>query len=556
MSVFNRAICGLAWLVLASGPCMGQQQGGPCTSTPAPAPLQPATVTPSLPTLEAWVDPEQGDDATASPGGLPYRTIQAAVDAVSLAMAAPSQMGGVVLMPGRYGFDGGPGMANGESWPVQVPPGVHIEGLDATSVIIDGGLKDPAATPITLPAVRAAGTEDVVPCFVYGGSYLYGYGVSLIDRVTVVDADIGILVTGDGEIDPTIAESLFMNCDVGVRIHSTGHVTQGIHRPRILWCTFGNCDVGLAMTGEIAGAVSASRSWPAIMNGLFKCNADLEGVPCDALAATAFGATRCNTSAFVAQPAVDPVPVFDADGWTRGDLFLGARYVQGPAESAWFTDWRLTHATQAPGAVANPAASVGITAFPAATPNGTPVTLQFGGGLALGMTSAEGRGTYGPLNGPFGGAPGHIGYRSGGTFLVGGTVPGERRFGPDANGVMYDVIDLHWKTPGTALLLFGVRPGGRPWLPNQRHPAGVLDPPHPMANSPFPWSGDVFIDYVNHPINDFSGLVANTGSTGFASANLGLQSVGFSVPSVWQMAVIDATGQIVLTDSQAFVIGL
>lgn len=568
-SLSRQSSLGLSWVLVAAVACA---QGVTCGTPSVPAPLQPAATAPTVAALVAYVDPEQGDDAAATPGGPAYKTIQAAVTAVATQRGA-TQMGHVKLLPGWYGYDPSDGRYNGEAWPVVVPPGILIQGLNALNVTLDGGKKVPGPTTYAVASTEQAGLVDVVPCFVFGDTQLNGFDYNLLNRVTIVDADVGVLVTGDGEVHPTVAECLFMNCGVGAQVHSTGSGVQGAHRPKFLWNTFGNCDLGFALTGESSGVITSTRAHPALMNCLFKSTVDLEGVPCHAVSSCAFGQTRFNTSSFVPQPIADPPgTVFDVDLFTHDDLFVGARsavmqsaYAGTAQDDWWFTDYRLTFSTAFPSATPNPAEGPGVTVFPAITPNGTGVDIGFGPGVTLGPVSAEGQGTYGPLFGPYSGATGHLGYRSGGTFLVGGTVPGERRFGADANGIMFDLIEVHWR-PGQNVVLAGVVHPWTPrlWTPGQDHACGVF--PGGMAAAPLlgpTFVGDVYLDLWAYQTDPAVTTLLTTTLNGAAAsgyAQINLSSFG-GPPTfprfggVWQAAFIDAATQIVASDAQPFYVG-
>ncbi len=562
MSSFtHRSLLAVVWVSVAT---VAFAQGYVCAPPGSPSPVQPPTPAPSLPTVTAYVDPVLGNDATASPGGNAFKTIQAAVNALAQVTNTPSELGAVILMPGWYGYDPTDTRYNGEVWPVQVQPGIRIEGVNALNVIIDGGRQVPAPTTYTVPSPTTGVLTPRVPCFVMGGSLLYGYTYTLVNRVTIVDADIGVLVTGDGEIDGTVSETLFMNCAVGAQIHSTGGALDGVHRPRILWCTFGNCDVGLAMTAQTGPNLTPPRSFPAVVNTLFKNTVDLEGVPCHAVSASAFGATRVNQSTSIPQPAPDPTSAFDVDLYTHNDLFLGARsqvtqqQFAGQSESDWwFSDWRLTFVIA--GGMTNPAQGPGVTTFPANTANGTTIDLSFGD-YAIASESSEGLGTYGPLSGPYGGATGHIGYRAGGTFVVGGTVPGERRFGSSASGIMYNLLDIYWPPGTTPVVLFGIDPGNGPlYINGQKHARGVL--PTAAALGPLlGFAGDAFLDYPAYSLTDWTSLTNGLGTSGVAqfdlTASLGLtNATQWTKHVVWQMACIDPFGIIVGSDAQPFSVG-
>jgi len=571
-TLFRRTNMIAAWALMTAVVCA---QGSSCVAPLSLAPLHPPSAGPTISPLQAYVDPEQGDDglALAHPGAFPFKTIQAAVSAVS-SQRAVSQFGDVVLMPGWYGYDPSAPRYNGEAWPVVVPAGVHIRGVNALNVTIDGGKKIPGATTYSVPSVTQSGFVDVVPCFVYGAGQVNGFDFNLLNRVTIVDADVGVLVTGSGEVNPTIAECLFMNCTVGAQVHSSGSGIEGAHRPRFLWCTFGNSDVGFALTGAIGGAVSATRARPALVNLLFKNTVDFEGVPCHAIAACAFASMRVNQSTFVPQPLATeaPTPVFDVECWEHSDLFIGARssvmqatYSATAQSEWWFTDWRLTFRTAYPTAIPNPAEGPGVTLFPAITPNGTTVGTTFGAGPVLGIDSSEGPGTYGPLNGPYGGATGHIGYRSGGTFIVGGTVPGERRFGADANGIMFDHIEVHWR-PGQPSIAAGVVHPSVPrlWRQNQEHAEGIV-PSGVLAASVLGPSfvGDIFVDVWTYPMdlvvtNLLTSTLASSAGSGYAMIDLSSFGAAPTFPKfggVWQAAFLDATTQVVTGDAQAFYVG-
>ena len=463
---------------------------------------------------QAWVDPDSGDDATglvsaghtSTPNA--YRTIQAALNAVGAACDAAQGYGLVHLLPGRYGYvtSSAPD-ANGEIWPVTLHPRVSVRGLDALSVILDGGALAPGAQ--TYPVSTSLGGAAVTPVFLAEGVAGDDFGTTCVSRVSIVDAQVGLMVTGSEPVNLTLAESLLAWCGVGVLVRSSGSAIEGVHRPRFLWCTMGACLVGLVRTGQdSAGFPSDPRSQPAIVNCLLKNLADLEGVGCSSVLTSAFSASRCNT--LYPGPANEPAPtpVVELGSMNDDDLFVGARYVQG---SDHYTDWRLTQGMLSL-PLPNPALSGGSVTFPATTPNGTSVLQDFGS-HALGIESAEGPGTFGPLGPPTGPPSGsHLGYRSGGTFIVGGTAPKSRRFGPSAGTILYDSI--HLVTPGTSsmVVLAGHMVIGDLYVPGHFGPTGLLEAPFPLSSLQLPLggvalSGEWFID-PSQGLADLTSLMA------------------------------------------------
>jgi hypothetical protein len=81
--------------------------------------------------------------------------------------------------------------------------------------------------------------------------------------------------------------------------------------------------------------------------------------------------------------------------------------------------------------------------------------------------------------------------------LVGGTVPKTRRFGPAAQGVLYDNMQLI--TPGNSavILLFAVASSGPQWRPFPGCPAGMVTTTSALPPSPLPGltlGGEWFLD--------------------------------------------------------------
>lgn len=539
---------------LPGGRLAGQAgcQAVPAGAWPAPSPG---------PEWRADVDPAGGHDAAgavalapAGPAGR-FRRIQTAVDAVAAAVAAGGGTGVVRLLPGRYGFDPADPAINGERWPVLLRPGVSLRGVDALRVILDGAALPPA--PSAFPVSSGLGTAPFTPVLLLEAGPGVDFHQVLVSRVSVLDAQVGVLVNGRGDGGVTIAESLFAGCGIGAVVQSRGQPFEGIHRTRFLWCTFGANTIGAAVTAtDGAGNPAPPRAAPAIVNCAFKNFIDFEGISCSAILASAFSSVRTNVLQPVLQSHISPVPAVDTESFSTADLFLGARLA--PAGQP-FSDWRLTHGTLAP-SLPNPLRTGGIVAFPASPANGTPVGVQFGS-HTVGVESAEGRGTAGPLGPPLG-APGtsHLGYRSGGTLLVGGTAPRTRRFGPAAQGVMYDTI--HFVAPGNSslLLLFGVASSGPAWPSAGGGPAGMLAAPIPMPQSPVPGTilaGEWFLDHSSGLV-DMSGLITQSSAGAYEqhiAMPLNLPPWISGQVHMLVQAVAQTGSVFICTDVQAFTIG-
>jgi hypothetical protein len=459
------------------------QGGSPC-ATGIVQPLLPPVL---LPEWQAHVDPTAGDDLLgtvyqwATPNARAFRTIQAALDAVAVRCSVTGPVGVVHLLPGRYGFDAQDPKINGERWPVLLRPHVSLRGADAMRVILDGSALAPNSPQFTVAS--QLGAAPLTPVLLAATLPGESYERVAVSRVTIWQAQIGLMVDGAGAGNLTLAESLIAFGSVGALLRSPPQGLGGVHRTRFLWCTFGSNTVGLASTGMApAGQWAAPASQPAIVNSVFKNLLDLEGISCDAVVASAFGGARCNLLFPLPPGVVAPTPLVELSAYSEADLFLGARQPVAPGP---YSDWRLTHGTLTSG-LPNPLRTGGVTGLPISTPNGTPVTAQFGAHL-LGLDSAEGPGTFGPMGPPLGPAgPSHLGYRSGGTFLVGGTIPKTRRFGPSAQGIMYDT--MHLITPGgsSTILLFAVASTGSAWNPILGQPTGMAAVPTAPPPSPLP----------------------------------------------------------------------
>ena len=85
---------------------------------------------------QAWVDPVNGDDATAvvANKALPFRTIGHARAAVQTSIAVNNQVGVVHCLPGVYSL-----ATNGEILPISMVDQIHIRGVGAKECVIRGG---------------------------------------------------------------------------------------------------------------------------------------------------------------------------------------------------------------------------------------------------------------------------------------------------------------------------------------------------------------------------------------------------------------------------------
>lgn len=538
----------LALLLGVATAIPAQSCGG--TQDPVEASL-PQTIFPSQIT-EVTVDPVFGDDLQAITVGAPFRTVTAAAAALGYLVATQGPVGGgiVRLKPGVYG--NGPGM-NGEVFPIVVSRGVSIIGEDALSVVFQGDAH--AANANSFPVLDAATgiTSQKVPVFVFGTGATEGFEHTLLARVTIVDAAVGVLVTGAGEVSPTVAESLFARCEVGMCVDGQPGLPGQRHRPVSLWNTFGDCEVGFLRTGSVP-------SLPAIVNCVFKSTRDLEGVPCNAVRNSAFEAARSNGSPHVVQPHANPMPVLDLGTFGHRDLFLGARApsqpMTGPLDP--FLDWRLTWTTTAPVAP-NLLNTVGLPFDREPVGNGTWVRLTYPGFL-LGETSSEGTGTYGPTSSPLGGGGTtptggsvHVGYRGGSGFVVGGTLPGTRRFGTGAGGRLYDVIDITFPPGVGVFLIAGVVNAGPLWPQWATEPAGLLA--EPLRYSLSARMGGQHID-LSHGFTDYTSLVTGLANDNHGVLNLGLPPSMPATSFALQAVLIHPTQGFFLSDAQAFQVGL
>lgn len=531
-------------------------QGG-CPSLPPFVPVQPPVVPPLSTPLIAVVDPLAGDDVLAAVGTVaPYKTIGAAVAALTPLVATPGVYAVIRLMPGLYGFGAGAAQSiyNGDRWPLFIPPGICLRGDSALRVFLDGAALDPAVPGLVVPDPLNGTPATVHPVLVFGGPALGGYEHTVVSRLSIVRAEVGVLIGGAGEIEPTFGHVLFTGCHVGAQVHSLGAAPAGVHRPRFVWCTFGGNDLGFAATGETAGGNAApSPSRPAIVNCLFYNVRDFEGVDCAAVDHCAFAPSAVNLSASLGVPAPAPVPVFDPSAYTLRDLFVGAATLPAGvnAGATLFTDWRLTFRTQGPVWQDNPAATGAISVFPMITGNGTPVSISFPSEILGSSGGGEGHGTGAPT--PATGLPTglSLGYDQAGTFVVGGTLPFTDGFGWSSGGTPFTTMHFILRQPPAIPMLFGVIPGGV-----APHVAGSLAPSGVLA-SPMCWGGFQgcwFLDHLTYPLENYSMLIGGSGAGTLGGAHWSVP-VSLGLPTgradfVFQVAYIAPNGQPVLSDVQ------
>lgn len=544
---------GVAVFLIALGTGLGQ--GAPCPPPPPLTPLQNGGPVLQGAPLEAWVDPANGNDGTAQVGTTQaFKTLAGALSSLGPMVQQLQAPGTVRLLAGWYGFNPASSLYNGERWPVFVPPGVSIRGVSAMNVMLDGAAIDPMAPTIAVAHPLSGTLRPVRPVLVFGDPLtLTGYSRSLLSRVSVVRGEIGVLVQGEGEIDPTFGHVLFSGCDVGVQVHSTGPAIAGIHRPKVVWCTFGNCNVGVAVTSTILAPLMIPRARPSIVNGLFKCGVDFEGLACSDVDTTAFGLSRFNVGSAVVPPTNPPTSVFNADFYSLRDLFIGAQSLPvgvNPAQM-FLTDFRLAFETNGVGV--NPALTGSIESFPLTLSNGTSVAVSFPGDILGTSGGGEANGTGTPPSGA--GMPTglSLGYDPAGTVQIGGTMPMTDGFGIGFGGT-FSMFRMYLRQTPIISFLYVVSGMPTPYTPGRLDPLGVLSPQVSVGGM----LGTLALDF-SYPSLDLTPILgAIPGTYGALGAQWSVPLAAGIGPArvdfVAQMAYLSPTFTLVLTDPQRFYI--
>lgn len=440
----------------AGGSLLGQIAVAPvpvsaCASGPvtivAPGNVAP---NPTLQVVDAWVDPVTGNNATASVGGGAFRTIQAAADALALTLFA-GQHGRVQLLAGRYGSGNNNAFApgSGEVWPVLVPPNISIVGVNALNTCLDVNLHGGSSSTVELPHPRTNTSGGRRVALIFEGA---GHDQSTVARMTIVGADVGILVRGTAPANPVFSNLCITQSEVGVMIYSEGGTGSGIHRPRIVNCTLADNGVGVAAMNSSGTLAAPARSRPAIVNSIFWNDWDLEGISCSSVASSAFSPVLSNTSTVLAQPAESPAPTFNPRSWTGSDLFLGLLTWPASAGPPQPTDWRLTYVTQS--GANNPARAAGTGLFPILLDNATLIDIILPGfTVGSGATGAGGPGS--PMASGW-----DLGYEPLPSFCVGGSMPMTDAFGLSltGNSSAFTVMHLFLEEPAAFNFLFVTLP--------------------------------------------------------------------------------------------------
>ena len=504
-------------LSFAAAPLLGQVTPVPvnaCASGPITL-VTPGNVAPNpmLQVVDAWVDPAAGNNMTASVGGGAFKTIQAAADALSLALL-PGQHGRVQLLAGRYGSGTGNSsftQGSGELWPVTVPPNISIVGVNALNTCLDVSLNAGAPSGIQLPHPRTGNISERRAALVFEGA---GHDQSTVARITIVNADIGVLVRGNAAANPVLSNLCITQSQVAVLIYSEGGLGSGVHRPRIVNCTLAHNGVGVAAMNASGTLGAPARSRPAIVNSIFWNDWDLEGINCSGVASSAFSPVLSNTSTAIAQPASLPTPVFNPRSWAGTDLFLGLLTWPANAGTPEPTDWRLTYVTQS--GANNPARAAGTGLFPILLDNGTFIDILLPG-FEVG-SGATGAGSEGSATS----SGWDLGYEPLPSFCVGGSMPLTDAFGLSLTGSSsaFTVMHLFLEEPAAINFLFVTLPppGLAPYVAGSVVPRGMNESPVTTG-----FGAPLWLD-MNLGILDASALL-NAGLAG--SLNGG---VHFSIP--------------------------
>lgn len=497
--------------------------------------------------VHAWVDPLRGNNATGQVGvsTLPFRTLQAGANALQVALAAPSARGVLHAATGRYGFGSG---LSGDIWPVVVPARVSVLGANALSTIIDGAAVDPSAPAFLLPST-AGRPELARPCFVFEDAS--GFDDSLLTRLTFVAADRAVLVIGGGQVSPTFSFCAFIGCTVAVHIHSQPGAGGGVHRLKLLACTLGANQTGLLVTAaDASGALTIPVAAPAVVNCLLRNTSDFEGVSASSVLACGFDPATSNQAPGVVQAPVPAVTsIFVPQNFSLEDLFVGAfTYpTSAPPANRWFSDWRLNWRLPSSG-LPNPGIGAGTQTFPATVGNGTIVAI------ALPAESTGSRGCGGPQDpGPVFGPPGwSLGYDTGASFHVGGTMPLSDGFGTTGQGLPFDVMHLIHREPSYSRFLFGAFASAGPEYPlGSEVPIGMLATPLLIAGM----EGGFWLDVAAPQFMDLSAFIQGPGTGMLGGSSRWLIEFAPPVANVriglnLQIAFTDYRGIAVLSNAQ------
>jgi len=245
----------------------------------------------------------------------------------------------VVVLPGIYG-------GASESFPLQIPEGVSIQGTSAMNTVLVGRNGQGMRVNILefsqpIPGVRFENTT--------------------IDGLMFVEANKAIRIRSRGaSFQPTISNCVFADVLTGVEIDSEalGSVNEEVdedrdglpeNRPKIVNCTFADSFFGIVDLN--------AEAEPAVVNCLFALNSNTDLVSIDDhdVLHCAFSSAR---GPYTGPGRSRPIPHINT---TNTDPFIGAI----SADATW-SDYRLR-----PGSA--PMVEEGISDFPLALPNGTTV---------------------------------------------------------------------------------------------------------------------------------------------------------------------------------------
>lgn len=238
----------------------------------------------------------------------PYRTLGFAM--VQASQTAEKDV--IVLLPGEYSpLPGG----SGDTWPLNVEPGVSIQGTNALNTVLRS-------------------TNSATDMLVFSPNSPTSFDDSVIDGVTIVGGRVLIDIVDNAPngfayaANPTIANCFLLdatNCAISMRNpsglsgarpyqpqdkDSNGFVE---HRPKIVNCTFRLNAIAIfnGAAGFIpSGPNTRAESEPGIVNSLMSGNVyDMEGIDDLQILSSAFDTANVMMKSTPKRPT-QPVPVF------------------------------------------------------------------------------------------------------------------------------------------------------------------------------------------------------------------------------------------------------
>lgn len=314
-------------------------------------------------THEAWVNPQSGNDGTGlvDNPSFPFLTLQAAISQTSsVILSDPGKEGLVHAMPGLYSDD--PSIGNGESFPIAMASGVHVQGFGAKECVLRMTCDITCAdtSRVFLPVCDIGYVDDV---FVLVDMTTGDEFETSIENFTFQGGDVQVSVYGEasssGRISNCIFDMTYENPALGRKPHFGVLMTSlwdaatqeypalsyNIFNNTFVqgWTPGGNCGdltadldaVAICNANDTAGDVDDEQHGPNDLNIQNNLIRQLPSAPRTAFlgidagdTSVAFGTTLGNTNAFdpgavgptsanglyCSESSSDPVPKVNVNG--------------------------------------------------------------------------------------------------------------------------------------------------------------------------------------------------------------------------------------------------